>query len=203
MMRIRKFNGCLFLCAVLGAVIPASGPRAQEDRAQPRVSMERVAVPPDSVDVDDGDTVSIRWPGGDVEIVRILGIDTPEIQHISHNLPFDQAFGREATGFAQGAFMLATKVELLRAAQTDPYGRTLGYFFLNDKNYSALIVAARLAYETVNHYGDNGFPEEAAQVLDAAAKAGPLPFEPPFQFRRRMRDVTDWMRKTGRLDADE
>ncbi|MBU1700267.1 MAG: thermonuclease family protein [Candidatus Eisenbacteria bacterium] len=197
------FTCSLVLFVIMGLMISAPDLPAQDDRAQTRTAMERVAVNPDSIDVDDGDTVTIRWGGDDVEIIRILGIDTPETQHIGHNLPFDQPFGREAAGFAMGAFALATKVELLRADQMDPYGRTLGYLFLNGKNYSALIVAARLASETVNHYGDNGFPKEAAEVLAAAKTAGPVPFEPPFQFRQRMREVTDWMRATGQLPEDE
>ena len=55
----------------------------------------------------------------------------------------------------------------------------------------------RLAAESVSHYGDNGFPKEAAEVLAAAKAAGPVPFEPPFQFRARMRDVTNWMKQQG------
>ena len=37
---------------------------------------------------------------------------------------------------------VADEVELLRAAETDGYGRTLGYFFVNGRNYSVLVVAA-------------------------------------------------------------
>jgi micrococcal nuclease len=167
---------------------------AAESRHQTRSSMHRVDVPLDKIDVDDGDTVTILWDDHDREVVRILGIDTPEIQHLAHNLPYDQPFGREATGFAKGAFAAATNVELLRAETIDPYGRTLGYLFVNGANYSELIVRAHLAAETVSHYGDNGFPEEAQRVLEAAHAAGPVPFEPPYLFRRRMRDVTQWMR---------
>lgn len=171
----------------------------EEDRTQTRASLERIEVPVDRIDVDDGDTVTIRWSEDDAETVRILGIDTPETQHVEHNLPYDQSFGREAAGFAKGAFAAATEVELLRATMMDGYGRTLGYLFVNGQNYSALVVRARLAAESVSHYGDNGLPEEAAEVLAAAEGAGPVPFEPPYQFRRRMREVTEWMRETGLL----
>jgi endonuclease YncB( thermonuclease family) len=152
--------------------------------------------------VDDGDTVVIRWPGGDVETVRILGIDAPETRHVEHDIPYAQPFGPEARAFAQGAFATATTVELLRARTLDPYGRTLGYLFLNGRNYSVLVVQARLAAESVSFYGDNGLPREAAAVLAAASSAGPLPFEPPHAFRARMRDVSRWMKERG-LEAGQ
>jgi endonuclease YncB( thermonuclease family) len=140
---------------------------------------------------------------GDTETVRILGIDTPEIRHEAHNIPFDQPFGREATGFAKGALAAGVKVELLRAAMIDPYERTLGYLFINDRNYSVMILRAGLAAETVSHYGDNGLPEEAAACLEAAKQSGPVPFEPPYQFRGRMREVSTWMRAHGQLPSPE
>jgi endonuclease YncB( thermonuclease family) len=156
-----------------------------------------VAVDPDLVHVDDGDTVSIRWSRDDTETVRILGIDTPETRHLEHDIPYDQPFGPEARAFAQQAFGGATRVELLRSATLDPYGRTLGYVFLDGANYSVKVIEARLAIESVSHYGDNGLPREAAAVLAAAEKAGPVPFEPPYQYRRRMRELSSYMREQG------
>jgi len=174
---------------------PSQGQR--EMKTQPRAHGQRVAVDLDKIVVDDGDTVDINWGPGDREIIRILGIDTPEIAHPDHDLPYAQSFGYEAQAFAKGAFAAATKVELLRAATLDPYGRTLGYLFVNDRNYSALIVAARLAEESVSRYGDNGLPDEAAKVMAAAKAAGPMPFESPGSHRRRMREVSRWMKETG------
>ena len=137
--------------------------------------------------IDDGDSVVIRWPGGDIETVRILGIDTPETRHDEHGIPLSQPFGPEARAFAQGAFAVATDIKMIRAGMLDPYGRTLAYLILNGKNYSVLAVRARLSDETVSHYGDNGLPELAAEVKAAARSIGPLPFEPPHVFRKRMR----------------
>jgi micrococcal nuclease len=171
-------------------------PAAAERKPQPRPSGARVSVDPSKIDIDDGDTATIHWSDG-VEVVRVLGIDTPETRHVNHDLPYAQPFGAEARGFALGAFAVAGKIELLRDKTLDPYGRTLGYFFLDGRNYSVLVVAARLAEETVSHYGDNGFPQEAAAVLAAAKGAGPLPFESPYLFRRRMRDVSGWMKSKG------
>jgi endonuclease YncB( thermonuclease family) len=157
-----------------------------------------VPVDPAQVVVDDGDTVVIRWPKEEAETIRILGIDTPETRHPEHNLPYAQPFGPEARGFAQGAFAAATQVELLRAPTLDPYGRTLGYLFVNGRNYSVLVIQARYSAETVSFYGDNGLPKEAAEVLAAARDAGPLPFEPPHVFRGRMRDLTRWLKDRGK-----
>jgi endonuclease YncB( thermonuclease family) len=162
----------------------------------------RIAVDPARVTVDDGDTVLIRWAKDDTETIRILGIDTPETRHLEHDLPYAQSFGPEARAFAQGAFATATAIELLRAATVDPYGRTLGYLFLNGRNYSVLVVRARLGEESVTFYGDNGFPREADAVLAAAKEAGPLPFEPPHLFRTRMREVSKWMKEHG-LEAEQ
>ena len=193
------------------AVAQAPGPRptatgAAEPRPKPSPQLRphsmRVPVDPSRIQVDDGDTIVIGWSKDDHEIVRILGIDTPETRHLEHNLPYAQSFGPEARGFAQGAFAAATQVELLRASTVDPYGRSLGYLFLNGRNYSVLVVRARFSAETVTFYGDNGLPTEAAEVLAAAKTAGPVPFEPPHVFRGRMRDVTKWMKENG-LEAEQ
>jgi endonuclease YncB( thermonuclease family) len=209
----RRF--CLTFVALLAGLqapawvagqVPAAGPappaaRANEARPAPKPQTRphglRVPVDPAKIFVDDGDTVDIRWSKDDLETVRMLGIDCPETRHIEHKLPYPQDFGPEARAFAKGAFAVATEVELLRSSTLDPFRRTLGYVFLNGRNYSVLVVRARLAAESVSHYGDNGLPKEAAEVLAAANAAGPVPFEPPHQFRARMRDVTKWMQEKG------
>ena len=168
-----------------------------DPRPQTRPHGERVAVPPVAVRIDDGDTVVVRWSRDDLETVRILGIDTPETRHPEHDLPYAQSFGEEARAFLHGVVAVANRVELLRAATVDPYGRTLGYVFVNGVNYSVLVVSARLAEESITRYGDNGFPREAAAVVAAARAAGPLPFESPGAFRARMRDVSRWLRERG------
>jgi len=175
--------------ALLLANLHLAGSAQQPPRKpQPRPHGQTVEVPPASVLVDDGDTFTIAWAAGDTEIVRILGIDTPETMHPQHGIPRDQEKGPEARAFAQGAVAFAEHVQLRRADTLDPYGRSLGYFLLDGKNYSVAVVAAHLAYESVSFYGDNGFPTEAKAVLAAAEVAGKPPFEPPHEFRRRMRE---------------
>lgn len=180
-----------------GAVHQAQPAPAPPAKPQTRPTLSPVTVDPKLVSVDDGDTVVVTWKQGDSEIVRILGIDCPETRHPEHDLPYAQAFGDEARAFARGAFATATKIELVRAATVDPFGRTLGYLFLNGRNYSISVVEARLAEESVSRYGDNGFPAEAAKITAAAKAAGPLPFESPGTFRARMRNVTTWLKSRG------
>jgi endonuclease YncB( thermonuclease family) len=188
------------------APAPASAPPAATAPAvatkkpvkpQPRPSSTRVAVDLKQIQIDDGDTLQIKWGPNDIEEVRILGIDCPETRHVQHDIPYSQNFGEEARAFARGTFATATKVELLRASMLDPYDRTLGYVFVNDRNYSVLVLEARLAEESITAFGDNGFPQEAAVVLATAKGAGPLPFEPPYQYRNRMRRVSEWMKGKG------
>lgn len=193
-MRHRTWAAAALLAAapVLAQPLPRPSPSPQ-----PRAHGARVPVSPALVEVDDGDTVNIRWSASDTEIVRILGIDTPETRHVEHDLPYDQPFGTEARAFARGAFAAADRVELRRASTLDPFGRTLGYLWIDGRNYSVLAVSARLAEESVTRYGDNGLPQEAAEVLAAARQAGPLPFESPATFRARMREVSRWMKERG------
>jgi len=130
----------------------------------------RVAVDRERVRVMDGDTAEIRWSVADVETVRVLGIDTAELRDRWDPKRALSPRGAEARGFARGAFAVATGVELLRSARPDRYGRTLGYFFLDGRNYSVLILEARLAGETITRFGDNGLPVEAREVLAAAKR---------------------------------
>lgn len=188
----------LLLLATATAQTHESERRTHHERVQPRLALEKVDVAPEQVDVGDGDTVVIRWDDGDDERIRILGIDTPEVAHPQYGWHFDQPFGPEAAAFAAGVFAAAETVQVLRAAETDGYGRTLGYLFVNGRNYSVLAVAAGFAAESVSHYGDNGFPEEAEAVLAASREAGPTPFEPPYRFRKRMRELEEWRETTER-----
>ena len=154
---VRGGTALLALLALAGMAARAA--LAQDRKPQPRPFGKHVVVPVERIEVDDGDTFTIVWAPGDTERVRILGIDTPEIKHPQHNLPEDQEWGPEARTFALGAMSFADHVELLRSETLDPYGRSLGYFFVDNRNYSVEIVEAHLAQETVTHYGDNGFAE--------------------------------------------
>ena len=145
-------------------------------RLATRETLRRVPVEGESVRMIDGDTAVIRWRASDAETVRVLGIDTAELlgskgRHpASERLPITPR-GAEARGFARGAFAAAPRIELLRSAYVDRYGRTLGYFFLAGRNYSVLVIEAGLSRETISRYGDNGLPEQAREVLEAARRS--------------------------------
>jgi len=209
---VRRFGWALVgLALVLIAVGQVPSSLAQEaqakqqapaPKAQPRPHGQRVKVDPSLITVEDGDGVIIRWGEKDSEIVRILGIDTPEIRRPEHNLPYDQSYGPEAKAFAQGAFAAASEVELIRSPTLDPFDRTLAYLFINGRNYSILAIKARFTDETVSHYGDNGLPKESAEVLAAAKGAPPPPFEPPHQYRARMRALSAWLKQNGQYPTN-
>jgi endonuclease YncB( thermonuclease family) len=206
--RVSAVSCLIFLPMALGQA-PATQrtdarpqPERTQAKSQPRPHGERVKVDPSAITVEDGDGIIIRWSEQDSEIIRLLGIDTPEVRRLEHNLPYDQPFGPEARAFARGAFAAATEVELLRSSTLDPYGRTLAYAFINGRNYSVLAIKAGFTTETVSHYGDNGLPREAAEILAAAKSAPPLPFEPPHQYRTRMRTVTESLKSRGLYPRD-
>ena len=167
---IRSAAAALLLGALLLA--PSDGPAAAG-----RAAGSRVPVSFGSLRVLDGDTAVIRWAAAEEETVRVLGIDTAELFGSKGRHPRGErltltARGAEARGFARGAFATARRIELLRSARLDRYGRTLGYFFLDGRNYSVLVIEAGLSEETVSRYGDEGLPREAEAVLEAARLRG-------------------------------
>lgn len=194
---LSKYQPLVIFLVALTLLAAAFSVQAAEkkDLTQTRPHGKKVTVALEYIDVSDGDTVNINWPDEEKERIRILGIDTPEVAHPHYGQYQGQPFGSEAAAFAAGAFAAASKVELLRAAETDHYGRTLGYLFINGRNYSVMVIQARYSAETVTHYGDNGFPEVAEEVLAASREVGPVPFEAPYKFRRRMRELEDWQEK--------
>ncbi|MCU1355545.1 MAG: nuclease (SNase domain protein) [Acidimicrobiales bacterium] len=75
--------------------------------------------------VVDGDTADLETPAGDVERVRLLGIDTPET--VKPNTPV-QCFGPEASARAKALLPAGTEVVVQRDAEArDRYGRLLAY----------------------------------------------------------------------------
>ncbi|HUT71436.1 MAG TPA: thermonuclease family protein [Desulfatiglandales bacterium] len=128
---------------------------------------------------DDGDTFFYR----DLPI-RVLGIDTPEIIHEEHGIFEDQPHGRAAAAFTARALKDAEVVKYL-PFQPDKYGRLLAHVFVDNELLAVLLIRAGLAYETVSYYGDNGFPELAEEILNAARQSPRPSFEEPYRWRRK------------------
>ena len=197
---IRRITRRVLLLLLLAAIVAGAfrsryGARVRLPRVAPwattrtlpaRPDGTRVPVDPASVWVDDGDTIRITWPDGPREPVRILGIDAPEVRHKNDPAGEDQPGGPESLAFARGRILGARKLELVRALHRDRFGRTLGYLFVDGVNYSLLAIENHMAESTIDRFGDSGFPREAAQVREAARRAGPPPFESPVRFRDRM-----------------
>jgi micrococcal nuclease len=138
------------------------------------IRMDKSAIRP-----DDGDSFYYK----DLTI-RVLGIDTPEIIHKKHGIFEDQPYGREAAAMTKDILRNAKIVEYV-PFQNDKYGRLLAHVFVNGELLSVHLIKAGLAYETVSYYGDNGFPEIAEKILEAAHESLRPPFEQPYKWRQR------------------
>jgi len=98
------------------------------------------------VEVIDGDTIKVDI-GGEIETVRLVGLDTPEIAD-SYNLQNDY-FGPEAASYTKQ--LLENKLVYLIAepmqSNRDKYNRLLRYVFLEDGTLvNAKLVAEGYAY---------------------------------------------------------
>jgi len=131
------------------------------------------------MDFDDGDSFSC----GD-EKIRVLGVDAPEIKHPKHGIANDQPGGPAAALFTKTALQGAKRVLIVRDGK-DPYGRTLAHVLVDGELLGAKLIRAGHAYENVTHFGDNGMPEFALQILEAAKVSPKPPFEEPYKWRKR------------------
>ena len=146
----------------------------QDKERGARIRMDRTGIRP-----DDGDTFYYK----DV-IIRILGIDAPEIIHKEHGIFEDQPYGRKAAAMTIDILRKARVIEYL-PLQSDKYGRLLAHVFVDGELLSLRLIRAGLAYESISYYGDNGFPDLAERILRAAHESPRPPFEMPYKWRRR------------------
>lgn len=127
----------------------------------------------------DGDT--FRYNG---ETVRLLGCDTAEADS-PHHRGNQEPYASQATEFVKEACRTARTIVIRYADTDDKYGRRLAHLVLDGIPLAVLLVEARLAYETVSHFGDNGYPYYAEQILAAVGKDPE--FEKPHLWRRSHR----------------
>ena len=84
------------------------------------------------VEVVDGDTIVVSFPTGDVEPVRLLGIDTPET--VDPTRPV-QCFGREASTALESLLPPGAALRLERDVEArDRFGRLLAYVYRAEDN---------------------------------------------------------------------
>lgn len=92
------------------------------------------------IHVTDGDTITVRAHshGATPEVVRILGVDTPETHHPRKGI---QCFGPEAAEATRAA-LLGKEVTIVRGLQpTDVYGRTLARVSLDGRSFAEWLVS--------------------------------------------------------------
>jgi micrococcal nuclease len=143
--------------------------------------MELVTLDKSKVVVEDGDTYVY-----DGQRVRMLGIDTPEIDSPYHHGNQDP-WGTKASDFLKKKVADATEIQMIRIKEYDPYDRMLAYLILDGRNVNAEIVAAGLAYESVTHYGPQGLDKYAAEVMEASHRQPAPKFEKPWEWRKKHR----------------
>lgn len=130
---------------------------------------------------DDGDTIAYPFPGEKTaRELRLLGYDTPETMHPHHGIFYNQPLGPEASARLKKIIAAAKKLEVITQGEPDKYGRLLAHLLIDGVPSGALMIKAGLAYETISHYGDNGFPEQSRQILEVwnSRKKKPATMEP-------------------------
>jgi len=153
--------------------------RRDEGAARAASYPQAVAVDLKEIDFDDGDTFFYRN-----QPIRVLGIDTPEVTDPDVGIFEDQPFGPAAAESTRVWITRARRVEMAYDGR-DIYHRRLAHVFVDGELLAVKLLDAGLAYENVSHFGDNGFPDLADQILQAAHD-GPRPaFEPPHQWRKK------------------
>ncbi|MCH7549202.1 MAG: thermonuclease family protein, partial [Candidatus Krumholzibacteriota bacterium] len=128
---------------------------------------------------DDGDSFYLRD-----EPIRLLGVDTPETKSPGVGIFIDQPWGPEAAESTRVWILSADVVEIVVDGR-GKYGRRLAHIFLDGDLLAVRLIDSALAYENVSHFGDNGFPELADRILDAAERSERPPFEEPYRWRRK------------------
>lgn len=159
---------------ILVALLAAVGGCARAEGAYPgakTVSLDRIRF-------DDGDTFYL-----DGKPVRVLGIDTPETASPSVGIMEDQPFGPAASDTTRALLTRARRIEVVFDGR-DTYGRRLAHVFVDGELLSVELLERSLAYENVSHFGDNGFPDLADRILDAARRSPKPAFEEPYKWRR-------------------
>lgn len=111
------------------------------------------------ISVYDGDTITIAAPVLNAKYnsiyrfsVRIYGIDCPELRTKNTD---EKYVALKAKEFAQN--VLLHKHVILKNVQYDKYGRILASVYINNENYSELLIKSKLAIE---YFGKTKCPPE-------------------------------------------
>ncbi len=153
----------LALATLLSAVLTLAG-ACTPTRAAPADGTATV------VAVTDGDTIDVDF-GGDVEAVRLLGIDTPETHHPTKPV---ECFGTEASARTAELLPEGTAVHLVRDVEArDRYGRLLAYVYRAEDDLFVNRSLAEDGYADVLDIAPNGaHAAELARVVSTARAEG-------------------------------
>jgi micrococcal nuclease len=103
----------------------------------------------------DGDTLEVRLDDGDVETVRLIGVDTPET--VKPDTPV-QCFGPQASAF-EHRHTEGKRVRLLVGVEPrDFYGRLLAYVFVDNRFLEVELLRRGLARTLTFHPNDRFAP---------------------------------------------
>lgn len=150
--RLRAFAGALIVAIAASGCTPET---ASQQKSSQSPTSEAYTV----VTVIDGDTLDAESPAGDLERIRLLGIDTPERGDCGYTEATDRLTelagpGTEITVIGDGS-----------QAERDVYDRLLAYLELSDGTDIGLqLIADGHAHE----YTYNGVPHERAVEYRAA-----------------------------------
>ncbi|MFH1612538.1 MAG: thermonuclease family protein [bacterium] len=128
---------------------------------------------------DDGDTIFYKNIS-----IRILGIDAPEIIHKEHGIFKNQEMGEIAAEFTKNAILKAKTIKYFPSTK-DKYNRLLAHILIDDELLAVKLIKAKLAYETISFYGNNGFEKFANQILKASKETSSPTFESPYLWRKK------------------
>jgi micrococcal nuclease len=156
------------------------------------------------VSITDGDTIRVRAVDGQTYPVRFIGIDTPEIRHLTRGV---ECFGSEAS--ARTADLLFGQVVSLEreTSDVDRFGRLLRHVWLGDQLVATILLregyaraylyppdAAKSAeFETYEYeawsesrglWGACGVPATLSDLDEDPATPTPLPALPTMQIVR-------------------
>lgn len=103
--------------------------------------------------VVDGDTIKVIMPGGNLDTVRYIGIDTPETVHPEKPV---ECFGKEASAYNDALVGDKTVWLELDVEERDKYGRLLAYVYLDPKGRAMVnVILVAQGYAQVATYPPN------------------------------------------------
>lgn len=150
---------------ILAVVVAASLSGWGLGAARRQEASDRLAV---VTAVVDGDTLEVALAGGR-DVVRLLGVDTPETVHPKRPV---ECFGPEAAAFTRGR-LLGRRVSLeFDRVRRDAYGRLLAYVELDGRRFNDELLAG--GYARLLVIPPNGSHGRAMLDAELAARAAVL-----------------------------